>query len=1062
MITIPIRTWLRLALCLLGIPVCAQVPQAHVNPILTKLPIHYSSDIRFTLISTDDGLSQIRVSSIVQDNLGFMWFGTEHGLNRFDGYTFKVFVHEAKDPNSLSGVNILFLFKDRDGELWIETEQALDCFDPKTESFTHYPVPFVKYISQDRHGILWLSTARGLYHLDRASGNIGVFTHDASDPLSLRSNDVRSAAEDRTGRFWVAEPGGIEEFDRESGHVKLYVPIQNPSRDFSFFEDRSGAFWIFYASGNGLACFDRETKALTYYSFSGNSASPTAISGVIAMLEDRQGDLWLATQGSGLLRLDREHRRFIGYRFTVGAPNGLAEDRITTLFEDREGSIWVALLGKGIQRFEPKPPIFHTIGDLGETGNPNESIGCFFEDSRGNKWIGTHLAVYRIDPSGKRSTIALMKPGIPLDATNIIEDRSGLIWIGTFNNGLFRLDPKTRHFKQFRHDPNDPSSLSTDDLGHLLVDRDGTLWAATWDGLNRFEPETERFTVFRADSGNRALVYLSIAEGREHDLWLGTYGFGLQHFDSRSGQFTIFNDRNSGLSNNQIDFIRFTRDGKMWVATQNGLNEFDPATRRSTVFGVREGLASSAISGLLEDRRGRLWMSTDKGISSFDPSTSVFRNFSTADGLPGPDMSGWGACLRSESGQMFFSGFSGATFFFPEAVSETGHAPQTVITEFRLFRSAQAHTKQSAANPVISYASKIIIPHNQNMFSLTFAALAYSNPRANRYRYMLQGLDNSWNEVGSDGRTVTYTSLSAGTYRFRAQGATVSSQWSDPGAELQIVILPPWYQTTWFYTLCVLASLSLLWAVYQLRLHQLHRQFNIKLEARVNERTRIARDLHDTLLQSFNALLLRFQAASDLHCARPDEAKLVLDSTIDQAAQALIEGRDAVQQLRSTTPVTNDLVCAIGSLGQALAGDGSNRDAPALHIEVEGTPRDLLPITRDEVYQIAGEALRNAFRHAQARRLEVEIRYDTRQLRLRIRDDGMGIDPQLLNADGQSGHFGLRGMRERAQLLGGQLTIWSEMDSGTEVDLSIPSSGAYTRPGVSGFWPMARRRQTKS
>jgi ligand-binding sensor domain-containing protein/signal transduction histidine kinase len=1061
-IRFPIRTWLRLALCLIGIPVCAEVPQAHVNPILTKLPIHYSSDIRFSLISTEDGLSQIRVSGIVQDTLGFIWFGTEYGLNRFDGYTFKVFVHEPNNLNSLSGVNILFLFKDRNGELWMGTEQSLDRFDPKTETFIHYPVPFVKHISQDRYGMLWLSTARGLYRLDQSSGHIRVFTHDANDPLSLRSNDVRSSAEDGTGRFWVAEPDGLDEFDRGSGHVKFHVPIRNPSRDFLFFEEKSGVFWIFYSSGNGLACFDRKTKALTYYSFNGNKASPTALSGVTAMLEDRQGDLWLATVGSGLLKLDRERHRFIGYRFTVGNPDGLAEDRINTLFEDREGCIWVALFGKGLQRFEPKPPIFHRISDLLKIGNPNQSVGCFFEDSHGNKWIGTHLGTYRIDASGKRSSIALLKPGVPLDVMNIIEDRSGMIWIGTFNNGLFRLDPKTQRFKRFRHDPNNPSSLSNDDVGHLLIDHDGTLWAATWDGLNRFEPEAERFTVFRADPHNRELIYLVIAEDPEHDLWLGTYGFGLQHFNPRSGQFTIYNDGNSGLSNNQINFIRFTPARKMWIATENGLNEFDPATRRSTVFGVREGLASNGISAVLEDRRGRLWMSTDKGISSFDPSTRTFRNFSTADGLPGPDMSGWGACLRSKSDQMFFAGFSGATFFFPDAVSETSYAPQTVITEFRLFRGAQAHTEQSAPNPVISYASKIIIPHNQNMFSLTFAALAYSNPRANRYRYMLQGLDNSWNEVGSDGRTVTYTSLSAGTYRFRAQGATVSSQWSEPGAELQIVILPPWWMTRWFIALWISAALLLTWLFYHYRMLQIAKQFEIRLEARVNERTRIARDLHDTLLQSFNALLLRFQAASDLLSARPDEAKRVLDSTIDQTAQALIEGRDAVQQLRSTTPVTNDLVCAIGSLGQALAADGSSRDNPVFHIGVEGTPRDLLPITRDEVYRIAGEALRNAFRHARARRLEVEIRYDTRQLRLRIRDDGRGIDPQLLRADGPSGHYGLGGMRERARLLGGQLTIWSEVNSGTEIDLSIPSSSAYTKPDGSRFWPMARRRQTKS
>jgi signal transduction histidine kinase/ligand-binding sensor domain-containing protein len=1063
-ITFPIRAWLRLALCLMGIPVFAEVPQAHVNPTTIKLPIYYSSDIRFTLISTEDGLSQIRVSSIVQDNLGFMWFGTEYGLNRFDGYVFKVFTHEPNNPNSLSGVNIFFLFKDRVGELWIGNEQSLDRFDPKTETFIHYPVPFVKYISQDRYGVLWLSTARGLYRLDPTSGNIRVFTHNASDPMSLRSNDVRSSAEDRTGRFWVAEPDGLDEFDRDTGHVKLHIPIRNPAFDFSFFEDKSGVFWIFYSSGNGLACFDRKTKALTYYSFNSNKASPTAISGVISMLEDRQGDLWLATEGSGLLKLDRKRHRFIGYRFTVGNSGGLAEDRLNTLYEDREGCIWVALFGKGLQRFAPRPPIFRSISFLAKSGNPNESTGCFFEDSRGNKWIGTRFALYRVDASGRRSSIALLKPGVPLDVINVIEDRLGFIWIGTFNNGLFRLDPRTGHFKRFQHDPNNPSSLSNDDVGHLLIDHDGTLWAATWDGLNHFDADAEQFTVFRADPHNSGLIYLSIVESPEHDLWLGTYGFGLQHFNPRSGQFTVYNDGNSGLSNNQVNCILFARDGKMWVSTQNGLNQFDPATKRSTVFGVREGLAGNGVSCVLEDGRGRFWMETEKGISSFDHSARSFRNFSTADGLPGPDMSGWGACLRSKSGQMFFAGFSGATSFFPDAVSETGYAPQTVITEFRLFGSDKFHTHQLALNPVISYAPRITILHNQNMFSLTFAALAYSNPRENRYRYKLQGLDNSWNEVGSGGRTVTYTSLSAGTYRFSVQGATVSSQWSDPGAELQIVILPPWWKTRWFLALCVAALLFFSWLVYDYRMRQIASQFEIRLEASINERTRIARDLHDTLLQSFQGVTLLFQRARNLLPGRTVEAIQTLDIALDGAEQAIVEGRDAIHDLRSPATAPKALEEEIRALGEELVVAVADQKEPMeFRIVIEGSARALRPNLHAEVFRIAREALRNAFNHSQGRLIETEMAYTESQFRIRIRDDGKGIDSdERLKAE-RSEHWGLRGMRERAEHFGGEFGVWSEPGAGTEIELRVPAPVAYeTVPSQSNnFWLFWRRGRSQ-
>jgi signal transduction histidine kinase len=255
-------------------------------------------------------------------------------------------------------------------------------------------------------------------------------------------------------------------------------------------------------------------------------------------------------------------------------------------------------------------------------------------------------------------------------------------------------------------------------------------------------------------------------------------------------------------------------------------------------------------------------------------------------------------------------------------------------------------------------------------------------------------------------------------------------------------VAPAYYQTTWSRVLCMAALLALLWAAYQLRIHQMARQFNLRLEARVSERTRIARELHDTLLQSFQGLLLRFQTVSNLLPERPAEAKKRLDGAIDQAAQAITEGRDAVQELRSSTFVNSDLALAVCALGEELAADGSNHNPAVCRVEVEGTPRNLHPILRDEVYRIAGEAMRNAFRHAQARQIEVEIRYDERQLRLRVRDNGKGMDPKVLNG-GRPGHWGLHGMHERARVVGGHLDVWSELDSGTEIELSIPASVAY-------------------
>ncbi len=1043
-IALSIRAGLSLAFFLIGVKACqAEVPKAHIDPRPLKLSVDYATDIRFAHISTAQGLSQIRVTNIVQDDLGFMWFGTLYGLNRFDGYTFKVFMHERGNANSPSGVDIQSLFKDRDGALWMGCEHAVDRFDPKTETFTHFAVPMVKQISQDRAGLLWFSTDRGLYRLDQKSGKIRVYTHDASDPESLPDNQVVSAAEDKTGRFWVGEPYGMYEFDRASGHVKLSIPLHTSSRDLSFYEDRLGGFWIFYGTGNGLAKFDRERNVLTYYASHDEDPSSTAFSGVSAMLEDRQGNLWLATQGSGLVKFDREHRRFIRYVYKAGDSDGLAEDRLTTLFEDRDGIIWVALFGSGLQRFSSVPAPFQPVS----LKQKEDKVGCFYEDSHRNLWIGTRLTLLRIDPAGKSTEFIGVKPGVPFDVNGVVEDRAGFIWVGTFNNGLFRLDPRNSHWKNYRHDAKDPSSLSNNIVHRLLVDYDGTLWAATWDGLDRFDARTDRFTTFRADSHARELIYLALAEGTQHDLWLGTNGFGLQHFNPKTGQFTTYgsSDAPGSLSDGIVLGIAITRTGAVWVGTSNGLNEFDPSTKRFTAYDTRDGSASSVADSVLDDLRGKLWMATTKGISSFDPSTRTFRNFSTIEGLPGPEMAGWGASLRSGSGRMYFAGFSGATTFLPEAMPESNVAPPTVITDFRLLGNSRSPAVLITPQ-AISYASKISLSHKQTPFSLTFAALAYSNSPANRYRYKLEGLDNSWNEVGSDSRTVTYTSLPARKYRFRVQGATNSSQWSDPGAELEMIVQPAWWNTWWFRTAYALAALLGVWFVYRYRMRQIAEQFNIRIDAQVNERMRIARELHDTLLQSFQGVAFQIQAARKLLLRKADNAEDVLDEAIVATEEAIREGRSAIRDLRPEQAAQRDFPESLNAVGLELAtAHARNGHTASYRVVVEGKQQDLLPMLEDEIRRISREAIRNAFAHAAAGKIEVEIRYDQNQLRVRIRDDGRGIDSTVLEVGGRSGHFGIPGMRERAQRIGARLDFWSEMGAGTEVQLTVPASMAYQK-----------------
>jgi signal transduction histidine kinase len=363
-------------------------------------------------------------------------------------------------------------------------------------------------------------------------------------------------------------------------------------------------------------------------------------------------------------------------------------------------------------------------------------------------------------------------------------------------------------------------------------------------------------------------------------------------------------------------------------------------------------------------------------------------------------------------------------------------------------QSVSADDKGYAPDPHLS------LPANTSSVQISYAAVSLSDPEAIRFRYKLQETDRDWHEAGT-ATPVTYRNLAPGSYHFSVEASDTNGVWSDAPASMAFTIRPAFYQTTWFRSLCAILFLAMLAGLYRLRLQQLARQYGMRLEERVSERTRIARELHDTLLQSFQGLLLHLQVVSDLLPTRAQEGKQKLGSAMDQAVDAIREGRDAVQELRSSVTVTNDIALALNVLGQELAVDETNHNAsaPVFHVEVEGAPRDLHPVVRDEVYRIAGEALRNAFRHADAQHIEIEVRYDERRLRLRLRDDGKGIDPKLLTDDGDEGHYGLRGMRERAKLLGGKLTVWSERGSGTEVELIIPAAHAYMpSPGLPRSW----------
>ena len=804
--------------------------QAHVDPRMITLPVVDGHDLRFTRLSTDEGLSQTKVAYVVQDDQGFMWFGTQFGLNRYDGYSFKLFVHDRGNPNSLSGASIRSLFKDRDGVLWVGCDQFLNRFDRTAETFSRYPIPFVRNISQDRAGILWLATVKGLYSLDPATGTIRQYSHDSHDPSSLSSNDISAIGADKEGRVWIATSGYLDQFDRNTAKVTRHIRLPGVQAISGFYEDRFGKFWIFHNSPNALSVLDRKTNELTNYSFQDLEAPTSALTGIMAITEDRNGALWLATNGAGLIKLDRENQRLVRYRNNPADPTSLPDRDVENLFLDREGSIWAGLGRTGVIHFATDPLPFKRIPHLAsKEGAIEPFVGAIYEDRQGVLWVGTPEALNSFDrKTGEYTSYRRTAgPAANTDVISIHEDAPGNLWVGTYDHGLLRLDRRTGKFQTYRHNPADPYSLSSDIVTRFLVDHNGTFWVATDDGLNRFDVATGRFTVYKLDPQKRVVSYLDIAEDRKGALWLGTNALGLERFDPATGQFTRYEydmNRPETLSDNRVNSVHFDRSGTLWVGTQNGLDKFDSKTGTFTVYTQRDGLPGNAVGCILEDDHGSLWMSTNHGIARFDPQSAAVKSYSTAEGLPGPDLTGWGAGFKNRNGEMSFGGFNGATVFNPDTVADTSYAPPVVLTEFRLSGTPVEIGGGSPLSKSITDTTRLTLSHEQRIFSLAFSALSYFSPGTNRYRFKLEGLDPTWHEVGSDERLATYTTLPVGDYTFRVQGATSRGVWSEPGAAVIIEILPPWWSTWWFRSLSVAALALLLGGFYRWRIEQLRRE----------------------------------------------------------------------------------------------------------------------------------------------------------------------------------------------------------------------------------------------
>ena len=988
------------------------------------------------------GIGEIR--QIVQTSDGFLWLLTsDDRLLRFDGIRFEPIEtamagllptgeHSWDDVFSLEAVP--------EGGLWIgHARSRVDLLkNGQVHTFSTqgcFPNEPIERMVQDHDGVLWMETARGLGRLqDSQCSSVGPgWGYSGGEPIAMLV--------DRGGTLWVKSQDGRLFFLRHGAKVfGINVSGSGDSKTDGasvLAQALDGSIWQASLSGIQRILQGRDDRPGIRPPILGPHADSMRI------LFDRDGALWFAMSDS-LHRIPYPDRlvpwqpkggekdltpsvKADGSSQTFTVDQGLSSNVIWDIFQDREGNIWTAT-SAGLDRFRNNAFIRAPLHPT------RQAQLTFAAGERGTVWAaGWDGPVFNL---GDR---VLSTHSRDENTSALYRDPAGVIWVGTLGKSIWRSSGSG--FVRAGWPPGEGETYVT----AMSMDHAGGLWVSLATG-----------GIFRLADGvwTRQNDRLGIPAGRsvyaiatdDHGrVWFNT-GWVYVLDGDKVRKF----DRANGIEKGYVTSME-VRGPHTWLGGVFGL-----ALLTNNRFRVIKGVGGEVFrvtTGIIELSGGDLWINTASGVVRIpaaevekvvrEPAYEVqFQRFDTLDGLDGK-ATYWipvPTAIAGLDGKLWFSTNKGVFWVDPQKIARYRNLdPPPVHVE----QITADHTTYDASSDVTSAAKRHLrLPPRVRQLEIDYTAVSFVAPEKVLFRYKLEGLDRDWQDAGNR-RQAFFTNLAPGNHRFRVIACNNSGVWNEAGATLDFFVAPAYYQTNWFRSLCAVGFLALLWGAYQLRVRQLQRQFNVGLEARVNERTRIARELHDTLLQNFHGLMFQFQAASNLMLQRPDEAKKSLDDAIVETKNAITESRDAIQGLRSEPIAKGNLAELLASTSRELAEANANEHQPVFDLVEEGERRTLSPMVSNDICRIALELMRNAYQHAHARRIEAEIRYGDSMFRLRIRDDGQGIEPKVLKEGGRLGHWGLRGIRERADRIGARLEVWSEPGNGTEVQLLVPAAIAY-------------------
>ena len=984
----------------------------------------------FDHLSVEDGLAGGAVQAIAEDRQGFMWFGTQQGLNRYDGYSFKQYDRGAA-PDGLSNTDIRALIEDSTGTIWIGTVGGgLNQLDPVTGALAQYRpsggdprrahADAISALAGDDRGGLWLTTRGGLIHFDPTTKRFRSLSTAAAMALAVGA-----------GRVWTGETGQVATYTLDGGKLATYVLPAAAHTIFALQYDATGRLWVGTDAGLWLL------QAEQWHRVAGLPLDTA----VVSLLDTGAGQMAAGTRGAGLFLLDPHGAVIQHYQHDPDDAHTLASDQVFSLYKSRAGILWAGTWTEGISLLVPRKVPRHF---------PLALPLAFAPASADSTWVGTFdHGLSRVGPTGELLETYSHDAADPQSLSNdivfaLLPAADGGLWVGTLG-GLDYLAPGATQFRHFRHDPADPTSLSDNRVRALYQDQQGAVWIGTANGLNRFEPARGTFShvPLQREGSPPFQSVLALFQDDQGRLWIAGQD-GLAVLDPRSGDLRIYDTNNDALCHPFLTAIRPGSQGSLWLASWGGgLIHFDPATGKGRCYQRGDGLVDNVVLALAQDTQGNLWLSTSHGLSRFAPEQGQFTTFTTADGLPTNDFL-QAAVMQRPDGSLWFGNAKGIVHFQPLELPVNAYVPPVVLTGFYLSNQPVSPSTAGPLHQSIERSDTIHLAYDQNAVSFEYAALNYLNPEQNQYSYRLRGFDDTWVAAGTR-RLATFTNLAPGTYTFEVIASNNDGVWNRQGAAVRLVIAAPWWQSAWAYLGYGLLSLVLVAGVVEVRTRvdrralarerRLRERLELIDSMKEAERERIGRELHDGLAQTLAGLRFRARVWKTLLRQQPEQLEAELDELGDILEESIQDVRRSILALR---PASLEEMGLLPALEEAAKTISQQYQLP-VHTELLVAGEALDPGLELNIFHIGSELLSNAARHAQASAIWLIVQREPEQITLEVWDDGQGFDAAPLADFAASGHLGLRYLRERVTLLGGTFALDTQPGNGTRVTVIVPT-----------------------